>query len=241
MSVSVVDAVDADRSSRLAKTAIEKNLDESLDRIDASSRAAEVDRGGRRATGGGPRLARRERPTLFPAFRRSFDARDDGAAEGTQSPRTFRGGGADRPRRARAAHAHRDPVAAGAPDVPAGQRRDARAPRALGPGARDGRDARRGGGEREHRGRCTARHEVVRREGRRAMRQRERGDYPPLSWPLHTAPGKIWWRDKPCENSVCDFFNSRPPINDSRQTPSIQEDGFVARSLAKRRNYVRNG
>ena len=203
-------------------------------------RAVEVDRGGRRATGGG-------RGSRVDGGGRSFGvppivrrAMSTAPRSETRSPRTFRGGGADRPRRARAAHAHRDPVAAGAPDVPAGQRRDARAPRALGPGARDGRDARRGGGEREHRGRCTARHEVVRREGRRAMRQRERGDYPPLSWPLHTAPGKIWWRDKPCENSVCDLFlfvttNKRLP------TPSIQELGFVARSLAKRRNYVRNG
>ena len=123
-------------------------------------------------------------------------------------------------RRARAAHAHRDPVDAGAPDVPAGQRRDARAPRALGPGARDGRDARRGGGEREHRGRCTARHEVVRREGRRAMRQRERGDDPPLSRSLRTAPERSGGvTDRVSIQSAIYFIReTRPPMNDSSET-----------------------
>ena len=146
-------------------------------------RAVEVDRGGRRATGGG-------RGSRVDGGGRSFGvppivrrAMSTAPRSETRSPRTFRGGGADRPRRARAAHAHRDPVAAGAPDVPAGQRRAARAPRALGPGARDGRDARRGDGEREHRGRCTARHEVMRRGTRRAQRQARalRGHPPTLA------------------------------------------------------------
>lgn len=175
MSVSRVDAVDADRSSRLAKTSTEKKPRRVIrpDRPPRDARRKWIEAVvARRAAGRGSRVEKGERSSRRSVARSTRD--DDGAAEGTQSPRTFRGGGADRPRRARAAHAHRDPVAAGAPDVPAGQRRAARAPRALGPGARDGRDARRGIGEREHRGRCAARHEVMRCGTGRAHTERER-------------------------------------------------------------------
>lgn len=218
MSVSRVDAVDADRSSRLAKTSTEKKPRRVIrpDRPPRDARRKWIEAVvARRAAGRGSRVEKGERSSRRSVARSTRD--DDGAAEGTQSPRTFRGGGADRPRRARAAHAHRDPVAAGAPDVPAGQRRDARAPRALGPGARDGRDARRGGGEREHRGRCTARHEVVRREGRRAMRQRERGDDPPLSRSLRTAPERSGGVTNRVSIQSAIFFirETRPPMNDS--------------------------